>query len=460
MKNLYLLKISLAITFSFFLIQIQSKAQWTKLIIEENLNRPTSFYPGDIDGDGDEDIAAAIYGQKNIVWYEYDNSTWKKHVIDNDLGAVGLFIIDMDKDKKNDIVVAGFASNTVKWYRNSGETPVGWTGNVIDDDLSGAEFVCVADLDNDNDLDVVATGATGDCVVWYENDGSCVNWTRHLVDQNLDGAVFCQVFDIDGDNIPDIVANGMYDGVLAWYKSSNSGQDWTKYTIDNLPGVSEFDVADIDNDNDFDIVASGTKDNDIVLYENTKGETVGWNKHIIDDNMGGAFAMKFADLDGDNNLDVVATGTDANEVAWYRNNNGAPGTWIKTIIDSELPDAWDILIIDSERKGFPDIIVNQFIANGSIIHYKNPLSVGTKDFESDIIDLKINISSNNGLLSLSMKNHQKTIIKIYDIQGKPICQKTIQTNRELIDMRTCAKGIYLINLSQNGKSTSSKFILH
>jgi hypothetical protein len=375
MKNLYTTKISLVLNILFLLFcQLQINAQWSKQIIEDNLNRPTSFFPGDIDGDGDNDIAAAIFGQRQVVWYEYDNSEWNKHLVDNNLGAVGLFIIDLDKDGKNDIVAAGFASNAVKWYKNSGETPVGWTGNVIDNSLSGSEWVYVADIDGDDDLDVVATGSTGDCVVWYENDGSCTNWTKHFVDQNLNGAVVCQVIDIDGDENPDIVANGMQDGVLAWYKNGSSGKDWTKNTIDNLPGISEFDVADIDNDNDFDIVASGADQNNVVLFENMGGETVNWTKYIIDGNLGGVFAVEFADLDSDTIPDVVATGNRSNQVVWYKNNGGSPDTWSKTIIDPAFPDAWDLITINTEGKGFPDIIVNQFVENGSIAWYKNPYS--------------------------------------------------------------------------------------
>ena len=460
MKNLYTTKISLAFFLSFLLCQFLTNAQWSKQIIEEKLNQPTSFFPGDIDRDGDEDFVAAIFGQKDIVWYEYDNSAWIKHLVDNNLGAVGLFIIDLDKDEKNDIVAAGFASNAVKWYKNSGETPVGWTGNVIDNSLSGAEWVSVADIDSDDDLDVVATGSNGDCVVWYENDGSCTSWTKHFVDQNLDGALVCQVIDIDGDKNPDIIANGMFDGVLAWYKNGNSGKDWTKNTIDNLPGISEFDIADMDNDNDFDIVASGTNNNEVVLFENKGGETLNWTRHVIDGNLGGAFAVEFADMDGDTIQDVVATGNKSSQVVWYKNNGDSPDTWSKTVIDPAFPDAWDAMTIDVDGKGYSDVIVNQFIVNGSIVQYKNPLGVGTNNIESDIIDLKINISSNNGFVHFSMDNPQKTILKIYNIQGKVLYQKVIQTNHELVDMSMCSKGIYLINLSQNGKTICRKFMLH
>ena len=459
MKNLYTTKISLLFFLSFLFCQFLTNAQWSKQIIEDKLNQPTSFFPGDIDGDGDEDFAAAIFGQRQVAWYAYENSTWNKHLVDNNLGAVGLFIIDLDKDGKKDIVAAGFASNAVKWYKNSGETPVGWTGNVIDNGLSGAEWVSVADIDGDDDLDVVATGSAGDCVVWYENDGSCTSWTKHFVDQNLDGAIVCQVFDIDGDEIPDIIANGMEDGVLAWYKNGNSGRDWTKNTIDNLPGVSEFDIADIDNDNDFDIVASGTNDNEVVLYENMGGETVNWTKHIIDGNLGGAFAVEFADMDGDTNQDVVATGNKSSQVVWYKNNGDSPDTWSKTIIDPAFPEPWDVMMIDVDGKGYPDVIVNQFIVNGSIVQYKNPIT-GIENFESDIYDIEFNISSNDKIAHLRLDNPQKAVMSIYNIQGKLVFLKIIQTSHEQIDMSMCSNGIYLINLSQNGRTTGRKFILH
>ncbi len=55
-------------------------------------NEPASLIPGNIDEDGDVDIAATIFGDRDFEWSENDNSIWKKHVIDSNIGGVGVFV--------------------------------------------------------------------------------------------------------------------------------------------------------------------------------------------------------------------------------------------------------------------------------------------------------------------------------------------------------------------------------
>lgn len=52
MKNLF--TIALLVVISVFSSPISG--QWVKNVIDENVDMPTSLTPGDIDGDGDEDI--------------------------------------------------------------------------------------------------------------------------------------------------------------------------------------------------------------------------------------------------------------------------------------------------------------------------------------------------------------------------------------------------------------------
>jgi hypothetical protein len=49
-----------------------------------------------------------------------------------------------------------------------------------------------------------------------------------------------------------------------------------------------------------------------------------------------------ADIDGDNDLDVAATGYYAHDVVWYENSGGTSITWIRHNIDTDLLGAWEI----------------------------------------------------------------------------------------------------------------------
>ena len=73
-------------------------------------------------------------------------------------------------------------------------------------------------------------------------------------------------------------------------------------------------ITDMDGDNDLDVVASSHRANKVVWYEAPT-----WKWHIIDSNLDSARELRIADMDGDNDLDVVAAGYLANDIVWYEN---------------------------------------------------------------------------------------------------------------------------------------------
>ncbi len=46
-----------------------------------------------------------------------------------------------------------------------------------------------------------------------------------------------------------------------------------------------------------------------------------WQRHYIDQKLNKPVTVYIADIDGDNTLDIVATGTENDEVVWYKNNH-------------------------------------------------------------------------------------------------------------------------------------------
>lgn len=434
--------------------------QWVRHTLDENLSQPASMISGDIDGDGDFDIAATIFGNNDLVWYEKDGLEWTKHMIDSAMGGVGVIISDIDGDAMPDITVAAWGLNKVKWYKNGGGSPITWTPFTIDESLSGAEFVTVGDIDRDGDADVAATSYTAGLLVWYENDGGePVSWTKHMMDSNLEGAGYCGLADLDGDDTLDVIATGFDASVLAWYKSENAGQEWTKYTVDGgLAFPAEASVIDIDGDGDPDMFATGRNVNQVVWYENTEGTPITWIKHVIDNKLVGAFEVAVADVDLNGTQDVFASAYVANDLVWYSNDGGSPPTWTKHGIESELVDAWCVISCDMNGDNFPDLIANQWLGDASIVWYENPLlGVGIPHSIPDgTCQIYPNPVENNLFIESGMPGPLH--LEINSLNGKILLSRETEGADCQLDLSSFRAGLYILTIRSRDHITTRKII--
>ena len=399
--------------------------QWLMHTIDSYLNGAAIVDVADIDGDGDLDIVATGYKADIVVWYENDQLNWNEYTIGTLDITVGVDIADIDGNDTPDVVAAGMGADRVVWYKNEGGTPVNWTEYTIDANLDGAAIVYVADIDGDDTLDVVATGLDADDVVWYENSGGTpVTWTKNTIDANLDGAQELEIVDLDGDMDLDIVAAGSNANVVVWYENPT----WTKDTIDaNLDRAWEIRAADIDGDDTLDLVATGRNADDVVWYKNSGGIPIIWTKFTIDANLNGAVVVDIADIDLDSDLDVFATGFDADSVVWYENVGGTPINWIRHTIYANLDGAAQIFAIDIDDDTDPDAVVTGQNAN-KVVWYENPFII------IDGIELIPGISPTGYVLSqnypnpfnpattieFSISKTEFVTLKIYNILGEEV----------------------------------------
>jgi hypothetical protein len=162
--------------------------------------------------------------------------------------------------------------------------------------------------------------------------------------------------------------------LIKWYENDGSNPiNWIEHIVDNTISYPvTVCIADIDNDDDMDIVACESDFGEIVWYENIGGTPINWKRHIIDINgSGGAFVVDVGDIDGDDYLDVAVTGYHQNNVYWCKNN--LPDTvWTKHIVDDSFGDALDVRIADVDLDFDLDLLVTGRIAN-AVVWYENDL---------------------------------------------------------------------------------------
>jgi len=410
---------------------------WTTHIISTAASAAFSVFAADLDGDGDTDALSASGGDDKVAWYENtagNGSAWTAHTISTAAnGARSVFAADVDGDGDADVLSASFFDDKVAWYRNetihssacfAAESPV-------TSSLGGGASLFGADVDADGDADVLSASSTG--AVWHENaagDGSA--WTTHAIATLPDGAFAVSAADVDGDGDLDALATLATSASMVWYENAaGDGSAWTLHGIGQLGGyILSLSAADIDGDGDLDalvgrhlfmpyndvgwwentagdgtawtghLIAGGVplpystiaadmdRDGDLdVLYlsrgtgmlawsENTAGNGSAWTDHYITFQAYGISSASAADVDGDGDLDALATSDVDDWLVWYENTAGDGSAWTTHTITFAADGAKSVFAADLDEDGDVDVIVAERDA-GAVAWYENAAGNGT-----------------------------------------------------------------------------------
>jgi hypothetical protein len=206
----------------------------------------------DIDGDGDIDIAGAV-GDR-VTWLENElvdlGYFVGGHYVLDEIGASARSIAvgDIDGDGDPDLASLKSTDDVVVWFENTAGDGSTWSAaQTIDPSIDWPRAVALADLDLDGDLDVIATAesAGSACeLVWYENssgDGS--TWTDHPISTEMTRASIVTAGDIDRDGDPDVVVDSVQGNARWW---PNRGGQFAVSTTATAPlALDEMQLDDV-----------------------------------------------------------------------------------------------------------------------------------------------------------------------------------------------------------------------
>jgi len=309
--------------------------QYEELPIGSEVRGPAHVSPCDIDLDGDLDLLIAKMGMifpNNdrigavvVLENDGDEQFTNRTVVEQVARVTDVQCGDLDGDGDLDLAVGqfGYDDGEIRWMENKAN----WKfDSHILLKLSGTIHIPVADMDGDGDLDIVAlVTQEWEEIYVFENNGKGHFETRRIYGSTNEdfGSSGISVVDLDLDGDPDILySNGdAFDyippGPRPWHGVQwleNTGKlEFAYHRIGDLPGAYSANGVDVDSDGDLDVVVVscfndwGKPDARSMIWFENDGR-MGYVPHGLVSDPTHLLVLDSADMDGDGWVDLVTGG--------------------------------------------------------------------------------------------------------------------------------------------------------
>lgn len=376
----------------------------------------------DIDGDNDQDvfITGGYYPYVNAKLYKNDGDGIFTLVSGTPFTGVkqsSVAFADVDGDNDLDLLITGvnyFHNPISKLYLNNGYGNFTVVTGTPFENVSHSS-IAFADVDGDNDLDVFITGSLLPYAVPDENEAISKLYTNDG-DGNFTEVLetpFVTVFtgsvafaDIDNDNDQDLFITGRIpssnSSISKLYINDGDGI----FTVSQAPSIlsvigGSIAFSDVDNDNDLDLLITGWhNDNISKLYKNDGNgnfsEVLGLPFLPVS-----ISSIAFADVDGDNDLDVLITGDSASfcpTTKLYINNTTVNVETVSKTIKSKFypnPAKSTISIKATDVKNATIMLIDLFGRQVYLSKFDSEIEIDVREFESGIYFIKIESEEKN-----------------------------------------------------------------
>ncbi len=300
-------------------------------------SKPSAITLADMDWDGDLDLVITNYwGESVSLLKNNGNGTFAAKTDFSDETSLGHAVADFNGDGYLDVMTQSVDSGIVRFNQGNGTFLAGYEKR----ETVGDYNIVAGDYNRDGFPDAFYTDQRGSSYNFPYNNGDGT-FSNGLIDQLYDleskGIVLA---DLNADGWIDVVkVDSYYKKAMVLLSTGNGGfaSSTTDYTLGNSPeGIT---AVDIDGDGDIDLVAVNSGDDNIfVLKNNGNGTFAAKVEYAVGDNPQN---IAYGDFDGDGDVDIVVTNKDSNTLSVYKNGTPPPQ------ISSVSPTANDIDIMAS-----------------------------------------------------------------------------------------------------------------
>jgi hypothetical protein len=243
----------------------------------------------DLNGDGKPEIVTCNSGDNTISIFQnmstIGNIAFAPRVdFAAGDGPQSVAIGDLDGDGQPDLAVANYNSGTISVFRNLGVgvdiTTNSFAPKVDFPGLASLDYIALGDMDGDGKLDMVASGGNGSqAISVYRNTATVGSITTNSFAPQVDFAApgwanSVAVGDLDGDGKLDVALVSQISSVFSIFKNVSVPGS---FTTDSFAARVDFDsgwnpngvvIGDLDGDGRPDIVFCNSYDDTVSIYQN------------------------------------------------------------------------------------------------------------------------------------------------------------------------------------------------
>lgn len=458
MKN-YFLSCLFSITF-IFVSQAQTIQSPAIVYTDPEVDILTNIHTADFDGDGREDL---LISTADI------NAFWMKNLGFNAFGPVNILYNDeifgesvkagdLDNDGDPDVALACSFSNMVLWIENLGNGTFD-EATILVEGLDPLTDLVLEDLNEDGLLDIMFSTYSaidmGGQIFWLENLNGSFSGTK-TISLDIADSRKLQYADLNGDGKKDIISASYWDYKFVWFENLGQGAYSSEIVIrDQIDSIRNHCIyaVDLDEDGDMDIVNGIASVEDPIYWLQNDG--AGNFTEIFLSDAGTPWDIAAADLDYDGDVDIFC-GTSVDRTAVVLDNLGDENFSAPQIIANDIGVIHDIHFSDIDGDLDLDILTTSALSDIALL-FKNDadVTVNINAIQENQIKLFPNPSAGVFNLYLDAASIGNDIL-IYDFQGKIHFETVVESETQVINVPTNLSGAYILVIRDSNKTIIAK----
>jgi hypothetical protein len=406
-------------------------------------NSPEDVALGDLDGDGDLDFVAANFAPAGTVSVRLNSGTGiftngQELPISSNNGPRRLALGDVDGDGDLDLLAAVPLSGAVFVRLNNGAGTFSGSQNVVIP--SSPEDVALGDLDGDGDLDFVTAniGAGSTASVRFNNGAGLFSGSQNVAIGNFPRSV--ALGDVDGDADLDLLITNYSSNEVRVYRNDGTGTFGSSQSVPLTSNTEELALADVDADGDLDLVVALPSVNTVSIQLNDGAGTFSSGQVVVLGTSSNLLSLTMGDVDADGDLDLLIANSVASTANVLLNNGAGNFSSGPSVMVGNNPVS--ITVGDIDGDGDLDLLTSNRNQPGNTVSVRLNNAAAPLATLTGAAHLPMMLYPNPAHGSFRVTGlPAHAVVEVFDVVGRPVARIVASTNTTQIELPA---GWYLV----------------